>query len=380
MICPVMVRVATAAAGAIGFVTAVFLAPDETGDALSHTWSPFVLVAGLLAVGVMAHREGLFDALGHHLSGLGRSPIAVLSSALMVVAVTTAVLNLDTAAAFLTPVVILAARRRRLPVEPFMYGALVMTNAASLLLPGSNLTNLLVLGHEHVSGARFTARMAPGWVAAVAATLLVVTVRWRASLQGAADVTDREGAPRVSWLAAIVVVVTALLVVATSSPAIAVAAVGLGAVAVAMRRGGLNARAIYDAVDPLVLMGLFGIAVALGTLARTWDGPSRLLGSANRPTTMVVAALATVVINNLPAAALFGARSIPHPRALLLGLNLGPNLAVTGSLSAFVWIKAARSVGARPDWRTVTAIGVVLVPLSLAAAGLATHLLAPSGW
>jgi Na+/H+ antiporter NhaD/arsenite permease-like protein len=216
--------------------------------------------------------------------------------------------------------------------------------------------------------------------AAVAATLLVIVVRWRVSLQAAADVTGREAAPRVSWLAAIVVVVTALLVVTTSSPAIAVAAVGLGAVGVALRRGRLNARAIYDAVDPLVLMGLFGIAVGLGTLARTWDGPSRLLGSANRPTTMVVAALATVVINNLPAAALFGARSIPHPRALLLGLNLGPNLAVTGSLSAFVWIKAARSVGARPDWRTVTAIGVVLVPLSLAAAGLATHLLAPSGW
>lgn len=373
-------RVATASVGGVALAVAFGLASGDARYALTHTWSPFVLVAGLLVIGVVVHREGLFDALGHHLSGFGRSPAAVLSSALLVVAITTAVLNLDTAAAFLTPVVIVAARRRRLSLEPFMYGALVMTNAASLLLPGSNLTNLLVLGDEHVSGARFAARMAPAWVAAVVATLVVVALRWRPSLLAVGDLTDTEPAPPISRLAAVVVVVTALLIVATSSPALAVALVAAGAAEVSLRRGRVDAREIYDAVDPLVLAGLFGIAVALGTLARAWDGPSRLLASANRPTTMVVAALATVVINNLPAAALFGARSIPHPRALLLGLNLGPNLAVTGSLSAFVWIKAARSVGARPCWRTVTGIGVLLVPVSLVAAGLATHLLAPSGW
>jgi arsenical pump membrane protein len=73
---------------------------------------------------------------------------------------------------------------------------------------------------------------------------------------------------------------------------------------------------------------------------------------------------------------IFTAHPVPHPRALLLGLNLGPNLAVTGSLSAFVWLKAARTVGAQPDWKQITRLGVVLVPLSLAAAGVLTRLTA----
>ncbi|HEX4324574.1 MAG TPA: hypothetical protein VHZ77_08080 [Gaiellaceae bacterium] len=58
---------------------------------------------------------------------------------------------------------------------------------------------------------------------------------------------------------------------------------------------------------------------------------------------------------------------LPHPDALLLGLDLGPNLAVTGSLSALLWLQAARAVGARPSIATSTRLGVVLVPLTLAA-------------
>ena len=57
-----------------------------------------------------------------------------------------------------------------------------------------------------------------------------------------------------------------------------------------------------------------------------------------------------------------------HSRALLIGLNLGPNLAVTGSLSAVLWLRVARSNDATPSARTYTLIGLVLVPLSIAAA------------
>jgi arsenical pump membrane protein len=66
-----------------------------------------------------------------------------------------------------------------------------------------------------------------------------------------------------------------------------------------------------------------------------------------------------------------------HPRALLIGLNLGPNLAVTGSLSAYLWLRVARSLGAQPSLRTYSAVGVVLVPLSLGAALGALWLVAP---
>lgn len=72
-------------------------------------------------------------------------------------------------------------------------------------------------------------------------------------------------------------------------------------------------------------------------------------------------------MNNLPATVLLAAQAPSHPNALLLGLDLGPNLAVTGSLSAALWLQAARGVGARPSIAAYTRFGVVLVPLTLTA-------------
>ena len=126
-----------------------------------------------------------------------------------------------------------------------------------------------------------------------------------------------------------------------------------------------------------VLAGLFGLASALGTLAGTWSGPGRLLAGASVWESAAIGALGAVALNNLPVAALFSARVAAHPRALLIGLDLGPNLAVTGSLSALLWFQAARSVGVRPSLARVSQIGVVLVPVSMAAALLALHVFAP---
>ncbi|MBS1860128.1 MAG: hypothetical protein JSS68_00300 [Actinobacteria bacterium] len=92
----------------------------------------------------------------------------------------TAVLNLDTAVVFLTPVLVFAARRRRVAVEPFLYGCVFMANASSLFLPGSNLTNLLVLdAHEGASGAGFAAQMLPLALTAAVVTAIGVAILFR---------------------------------------------------------------------------------------------------------------------------------------------------------------------------------------------------------
>jgi arsenical pump membrane protein len=119
-----------------------------------------------------------------------------------------------------------------------------------------------------------------------------------------------------------------------------------------------------------VLTTLFSMTGLLGLLARVWQGPAHLLASASAPATCAIAAAAAVVLNNLPAAVLLSATTPVHPRALLLGLNLGPNLAVTGSLAAYLWFQAARGCGARPSPLRFTLLGA---PLALAAmaAGLA---------
>src|SRR5207248_6014468 len=124
-------------------------------------WPPFVLVAGLLLVGLVAVKDGLFEAAGAALSRLPGGAIVLYALLLGLVAVVTAILNLDTSVWFLTPVLVHAARSRGIGDRAFLYGAVFMSNSASLLLPGSNLTNLLVLSHERVAGATFAARIWP---------------------------------------------------------------------------------------------------------------------------------------------------------------------------------------------------------------------------
>src|SRR5207253_7295221 len=171
------------AAGAVAAAGAFMASGSAAVDAARRAWPPFVLVAGLLLVGVVAHDDGLFDAIAARLErrpGLraGRRPDGrLLAALLLVVAATTAVLNLETSVAFLTPILVLAARRRGAAEEPFLYGAVFMSNAASLLLPGSNLTNLLVLAGSRVNGAAFAACMAPAWLAAVAVTSAILLTR-----------------------------------------------------------------------------------------------------------------------------------------------------------------------------------------------------------
>ena len=117
-----------------------------------------------------------------------------------------------------------------------------------------------------------------------------------------------------------------------------------------------------------MLVGLFGVAVALGTLGRVWSGPATLMSHLDLWGTAVVAAASSVLLNNLPAASLFAARVPAHPFAMLVGLNLGPNLFVTGSLAWFLWLRAARTAGARPSIAKASRLGAVAVPLSMAAA------------
>src|SRR5438552_9624846 len=142
--------------------------------AAGQAWPPFVLVTGLLLIGAVAAADGLFEALGARLAQARLGARGLLLALLGLVAAVTAVLNLDTSVVFLTPVLVHAARRRRLDERPFLYGSVFMANAASLLLPGSNLTNLLVLENDPENGLDFATRMLPAWISACTITALVL--------------------------------------------------------------------------------------------------------------------------------------------------------------------------------------------------------------
>ena len=170
-------------AGVVGLVIAIAVNAPDARLAADQNWSPFVLVTGLLLVGLVANDDGLFAAAGNQLARASTNGVVLFVGATVMIGSVTAVLNLDTSVAFLTPVLIYTARSRGGGEAPLLYGCLLLSNAGSLFLPGSNLTNLIVLGHFHLSGAAFFADM---WAPALAA--LAVT--------GAAGPGDAKLAPQ----------------------------------------------------------------------------------------------------------------------------------------------------------------------------------------
>lgn len=338
-------------------------------SAASQDWPPFVLVCGLLLVGLVANEDGLFAAAGQLLARTARSTAVLFGGAVALVVVVTTLLNLDTSVAFLTPVLVYAGRARGGDEAPLLYGCILLSNAASLLLPGSNLTNLIVLGHLHLSGAEFFRRMAPSAIATVVVTSAVLALAEHARLRKTVPIHERVHRPRFA-VGFVAVIAVTTLVLTLRSPAVPVAVVGI--VAVLVRFPPRNcAHLVVDTVGLPVLIGLFGTAVALGTLGRAWSGPASALSHLDGWATAGLAAVLTVLVNNLPAASLLAARVPPRPFALLIGLDVGPNLFVTGSLAWFLWFRAARSVGSEPSLWRASRIGLVSVPLSIAAAVLA---------
>jgi len=299
-------------------------------------------------------------------------PRATFVLAVALVTAVTAVLNLDTSVFFLTPVLLHLARARGSSEEPYLYAVVFMSNAASLFLPGSNLTNLIVLHDEHASGAAFLSRMWAAAITAAVVTTVVLLAVFRREL-AAADGLGEPGRRARVGVGATAVAIASALVLVLPSPALPVLAVGIAAVVLERVP---RARALA-ALDVRMLGGLFVVAVALGSVGRWWNGPASLLDSLDRWQTAAFGALAAVGVNNLPASVLLTPHPPPHPRALLLGLDLGPNLAVSGSLSALLWLRVARSLGARPSARRYSALGAVIVPLSLGTALATLWLVAP---
>ncbi|HQU00447.1 MAG TPA: ArsB/NhaD family transporter [Acidimicrobiales bacterium] len=333
---------------------------------LSATWQPFVLVAGLLLIGYAASREGLFEALGAWCARVRGGGVTLFVVMMLAVAVVSAVLNLDSSIVFMTPVAISAARAKGSDEKAFVFGTVFMANSASLLLIGSNLTNILVIANTSTSPAHFSARMALPWIIAVAVVIGVVLVwRWRpltAPLtQGARDAATLRVGPGV-----VATAVAVVLMVVVRHPALEILAAGvLSQLWTLSRARGGSWKEALRVVNPGTLATLFVVAVAVGVLARHWRAPSHFMAHANVVVTTVVATLSALVINNLPAASLFAAHAVAHPYAMLLGLDVGPSCLITGALSSLLWRRIVERDGVKVSLRTFSMVGVIVTAVTI---------------
>src|SRR3954452_14584572 len=163
---------AVAAAGAVALVASGVLSPDDAGDPAGDLGPTLAFLAALLVLADGCRVAGLFEALGAAIaSGARGRPRRLLAMVFAAAAGTPAVLSLDATVLLLTPVVFATAARLRISARPHVYACSHLANSASLLLPVSNLTNLLALRSTGLSFARFAALMALPW-------LVVLVVEW----------------------------------------------------------------------------------------------------------------------------------------------------------------------------------------------------------
>jgi arsenical pump membrane protein len=342
-------------------------------------------LGAVLVLAKMCDDEGLFEAAGAAMASARFGSRRLLRQVFVIAATITAVLSLDATVVLLTPVVLTTVRRLRAPVRPHAYATAHLANAASLLLPVSNLTNLLAFHVANVSFTRFTAVMTLPWLAAVGTVYLVFRVFFRRDLSVRPDPPETEPAPRTPVFALVVVALTLAGFVIAEAAGVAPAWAALaGAAVMAVRslaRRHTTAVAIVRAVNiPFLVFVLAlgvvvravmrnGVSARMGAVLPSGSGLPALLGFA------VVAAVLANVVNNLPATlALVPLVSPSGPAAVLavlIGVNIGPNLTYVGSLSNLLWRSVLRRYDVSASVGEYTRLGLCTVPTALVAAVLA---------
>jgi arsenical pump membrane protein len=342
-------------------------------------------LAAVLVLARLCADDGLFGACGDWMARHAGSPRQLLGQVFVLASVTTAVLSLDATVVLLTPVVFATAARLGVRPRPHVYACTHLSNTASLLLPVSNLTNLLGFAASGLTFTRFAGLMALPWLVVIGAEYLVFRRFFATDLSaGTAPPRQGERTPVPKFALAVLAGTLGGFVLTSAFGANPAWAAGAGAAVLAGRallRRSTDAVQVVRAADPLFLVFVLALAVVvravvdngladgLPAVLPNGTGLAALLGVA------ALAALAANVINNLPAVLVFvplAAPAGPAPLlAVLVGVNLGPNLSYAGSLATLLWRRVVHQHDGEVDLGEFTRLGLLAVPVTLVLAVLA---------
>jgi arsenical pump membrane protein len=342
-------------------------------------------LAAVLVLAKLCDDEGLFHAAGVAMARRsGGEPRRLLGTVFVIAASTTAVLSLDATVVLLTPVVLATARTLGTASRPHAYATAHLANSASLLLPVSNLTNLLAFTAAGLSFAHFSALMALPWLLVIGVEYLLL--RWFFRRELREEPTAKTTPPPAEMPVFVLVVLaltlagfagTSLLGVAPAWAALA-GAVVLGVRGLVQRRSTLAGIAGAADVPFLAFVLCLGVVVtavmrhglddAMRAALPTGTTLLALLGIA------AVAALLSNVVNNLPAVLvllpLVAGAGPAAVLAVLVGVNVGPNLTYPGSLSNLLWRSVVRREGLSAGFGEFSRVGLCTVPATLLVAVL----------
>ncbi|MFH8384355.1 arsenic transporter [Kitasatospora sp. NPDC018058] len=378
---------AVVAVPAAGLVIATGAISPAHAAAEAERLGPVIgFLAAVLVLAQLCDDEGLFRACGAWMARTSAgSPRRLLAQVFVVASVVTAVLSLDATVVLLTPVVFVTAARLGARPKPHVYACTHLSNTASLLLPVSNLTNLLAFAASGLSFTRFAALMALPWLAAIAVEYVVLRRFFAADLDAGAPASDEVTAPEMPLFALVTVACTLAGFVLTSIIGVDPAWAALAGALVLAGRTLVRRRTTPVAIVRSAAVPFLAFVLALGIVVRAVvdNGLASALGhlvphGSSLPALLGTAALAAVlanVINNLPATLVLLPLAVPSGAgavlAVLLGVNIGPNLTYAGSLATLLWRRIVREHDTDIGLGEFTRLGLLVVPAALVAAVVA---------
>lgn len=349
-------------------------------DVLARTAPVLVFLVAITVVAELSERAGVFSAAARGAARLAGGRVWRLWALVVVLATAaTVVLSLDTTAVLLTPVVLALARQLQLPTGLLAMTTVWLANTASLLLPVSNLTNLLSLHRMQALGVGIGGFVQLTWLPALVSVLLtvvVLAVMFRSELRGSYAAPDRVAAadPVLLHVSAVVCLLLGPAFVSGVQVAYPASAAALLLMVLFLVRDRAALRwALLPWKIVLIVLVLFigvqwlsdhGLAALLARAAGSGEGFVAYLRMAG------VAALGANGVDNLPAyLALEPVADDSAPRlvALLIGVNVGPLITLWASLATLLWRERCRVNDVVVPWWRFAVRGLILVPLLLMA-------------
>ena len=381
-----------AVAGAGLLVALGLLSPADAAAGVAKGTDVYLFLTGMMLLAELARQEGLFDWLAARAARLARgSGTRLFTLVFLVGTAVTAFLSNDATAVVLTPAVAAVARTAKAEHPlPYLFICAFVANAASFVLPISNPANLVIYGAHMPPLLAWLPRYALPSLLSIAATYAVLRWTQRGNLAGVSgdiDVPELSGAGRMAaWGiagTAVVLLASSFLDIQLGLPTFLA---GAATAALVLLRARTGPAAVLKEVSWGVLPLVAGLFVLVEALERT--GVTRRLadllhGLAQHSATGaawgagLVLAFGCNLVNNLPAGLVAGrvAELADLPErvraAVLIGVDLGPNLSVTGSLATILWLTALRREGIEVGAWQFLRLGALVMPpaLLLALAG-----------
>jgi arsenical pump membrane protein len=364
-------------------VLVILVGPLQPSDALAELKSigPTIgFLAAVLILGHLCEAEGVFGWVAAVCGSVSHgSPRRLLLATFALASVTTAVLSLDATVVLLTPVLLTTTSRLRLSARPHVYACTHLANSASLLLPVSNLTNLLVFGATGLTFLGFAGLMVGPWLLCILIEFVVFRWFFAADLAGRGEPDPQPIPPAPVF--ALVVLAGTLVGFMVIEPVWAASAgvLVLGTHAFVRRLVGVGGVVQAAGLPFLVFVVALGLVVTAVQRAGLQDVLTAIVPVGHAlPELLAMAGTAAVLanlVNNLPAVLLLmPVAAVGGPGALLallIGANVGPNLTYLGSLATLLWRRVLIHRDAEPSLWDFTKLGLATVPACLAGATVA---------